>query len=90
MLQQDPAASWEYWDAGSIPGQAQWVQDLALPQLQIRSQLRLRSDPWPRSGQKQKKRRGGRKKENTQRSRQKFIYKDSHHNIIHNTEKQLA
>ena len=32
---------------GSIPSLAQWVKDLRLPQLQPRSQLWLRSDPWP-------------------------------------------
>ena len=41
-------ASWEYWDAGSIPGLAQWVKDLVLLQLQYKSQLWLESDPWPR------------------------------------------
>ena len=28
---------------------AQWVKDLALLQLQLRSQLQFGSDPWPRS-----------------------------------------
>ena len=34
---------------GSIPGLVQWVKDLASLQLQLRSQLRLGPDPWPRS-----------------------------------------
>ena len=33
-------------DTGSIPGLIQWVKDLALLQLQHRSQPWLRSDPW--------------------------------------------
>ena len=40
-------ASWECWDEGSIPGSAQWVKDLALVKLWLRSQLWLRSDSWP-------------------------------------------
>ena len=32
-----PAASWECWDAGSIPGPAQPVRDAVLPQLPLRS-----------------------------------------------------
>ena len=35
------AASLEQRDIGSIPGPAQWVKDLVLPKLW------LRSDPWP-------------------------------------------
>ena len=33
----------------SIPGLAQCIKDLALPQLQGRSQLWLESDPWRRT-----------------------------------------
>ena len=29
------AASWECWDGALIPGQAQWVKDLALPQMHL-------------------------------------------------------
>ena len=43
------AASWECWDAVSIPSLAQWVKVLVLPQLWLKSQLRLRYDPWPRN-----------------------------------------
>ena len=62
------AASWERWDAGSIPGPAQQVKDLVLPQLWFKSQLQLRYDPWPRNSlhnreaKKEKKKRGGGKK----------------------------
>ena len=48
------AVSWERCDTGSIPGPTQWVKDLALPQLQLRSQLWLGSYPWPSSSQKRK------------------------------------
>ena len=41
------AVSWEPWDIGLIPSQAQWVKDPALPQLWLGWQLQLRSDPWP-------------------------------------------
>ena len=41
------AASWEHWNEGLIPGPAQWVRDLALPQLWLGLQLWLESDPWP-------------------------------------------
>lgn len=40
-------ASWEQWDAGSIPSLSQWVKDLAPQQLWLRLQLQLVSDPWP-------------------------------------------
>ena len=42
--------SWEHCDEGSIPSPAQWVKDLALPQLWLRSQLYLRYlIPGPRT-----------------------------------------
>ena len=42
-----PEVSLEHRNAGLIPSPAQWVKDPVLPQLQLRSQLRLGSDPWP-------------------------------------------
>ena len=42
----ESVVSLECWDAGLIPNTPQWVKDLALPKLQCRSQLWLRSDPW--------------------------------------------
>ena len=41
--------SCEHWDTGLIPSLVQWVKDPALPELWLRSQLQLRSDPWPRN-----------------------------------------
>ena len=38
--------SWEHWDTGSIPTWHKQVKGLALPQLQLRSQLQLTSDSW--------------------------------------------
>ena len=56
------AVSLYLWDAGLVPGLAQWVKDLVVVQLQRRSQPRLGSDPWPgnpvccRVARKEKKR----------------------------------
>ena len=42
---------WDRWVTGSssTPSPAQWVKDLALPSLWLRSQLQLGSDSWPRN-----------------------------------------
>ena len=47
MAQQGSLASPQHWDAGSIPGRAQRVKDLALLQVRRGSQLHLGPDPWP-------------------------------------------
>ena len=49
---QGSAVSWECWDIGLIPWPrtvAQWVRNLGLLQLWLRSKLQLRSDIWPRN-----------------------------------------
>ena len=75
------AASWGLWDSGSIPGPAQWVKDLALPQLQLSSQLS--SDLIPGRGavkKKKKKKKKGKGKEgdkpflNRKASRKSYYY----------------
>ena len=38
-----------YGGSGLSPSLVQWVKDPALLQLQHRSQLQLKSDPWPRN-----------------------------------------
>ena len=57
--------SWEHWDAGLIPGLVKRVKDPALSQLQLRPQLWLRSDPWPRNAicHRTAKKEGEKKKE---------------------------
>lgn len=57
---------WRYlWSAGLTSRSAQWVKDPVLQQLWHRSQLKLRSDLWPRNchmpggSQKRKKRKRG-------------------------------
>ena len=44
QVQWDLVASWEHWDAGSIPSPAQWVKEPVLPQLWLRLQRQLGSD----------------------------------------------
>ena len=56
------AGTWEHWDVGWIPSPAQWVKDPALLQLWLRSQLQLRSDPWPGSSICQGAAKNGKKK----------------------------
>ena len=43
------AASWEHWEVGLVPGPAQWVKDLALPQLWLSLRLWLGPDTRPGS-----------------------------------------
>ena len=45
----------EHSDVGLIPGPAQWVKHLVLPQLRHRLQLQRGSDAWPGSQPKKKK-----------------------------------
>ena len=47
MVQWDQQCLCSSRDSGSIPAPAQWVKDLALPQLKHRLQLWLRFDAWP-------------------------------------------
>ena len=49
MWRNGSAPSWECWEKGLIPSPAQWIKDQALPQLQLRLQLWLRSDTWLRN-----------------------------------------
>ena len=64
----ESAAPWEHLDGGSIPGLTQWVKDFVLLQLQLRSQLWLRSDPWLGSSICHRVAKNGRKKKKKGRS----------------------
>ena len=49
MAQWDQRYLGSFGSTGLIPGLAQWVRDLALLKLWLRSRPWLPSDPWPRS-----------------------------------------
>ena len=49
MVQQDGPHLGSAGTQVRIPSPAQCIKDSALPQLQLRSQLELRSDPWLRN-----------------------------------------
>ena len=56
---------------------APWAEDPALPQLRLRLQLRLRSDPWPRTHMP----RGGRKKK-AGGNKRVLLVKDTHEKLF--------
>ena len=59
------AASLEYWDTGLIPGLAQWVKNLMLPQFRLRSASLAQElhRPWgsqkSKEGSKEGRKEGG-------------------------------